>query len=118
MIDERIDRMFDRNVVFQRADVFDEHIRIERLRVVVIEFRALFVRQFGMGFVVVVVAERDYLFLLESLLQSFYQRAFTRSCAACDTDDCHIHNSRFVVLFYFPFSACDNLLTGFSPKTV
>ena len=96
--------MFDRNVVFQRADVFDEHIRIERLRVVVIEFRALFVRQFGMGFVVVVVAERDYLFLLESLLQSFYQRAFTRSCAACDTDDCHIHNSRFVVLFYSPLS--------------
>jgi hypothetical protein len=88
------------------------------LRVVVIEFRALFVRQFGMGFVVVVVAERDYLFLLESLLQSFYQRAFTRSCAACDTDDCHIHNSRFVVLFYSPFSACDNRLTGFSPKTV
>ena len=37
VIDERIDRMFDRNVVFQRADVLDEHIRIERLRVVVIE---------------------------------------------------------------------------------
>ena len=71
VIDERIDRMFDRNVVFQRADVFDEHICIERLRVVVIEFRALFVRQFGMGFVVVVVAERDYLFLLESSCNRF-----------------------------------------------
>ena len=27
-------------------------------------------------------------------------------------------NDRFVVLFYSPFSACDNRLTGFSPKTV
>lgn len=77
VLDKRIDRMFDRNVLLERLDVVHQHLGVECLRVVVVELRALLVSQFRMRLVVVIVAERYDVVALESLLQTLDEGRFS-----------------------------------------
>ena len=91
VVDERIDGMRYRHIILERLDMVDQHVGIERLRVVVIEFGALLVREFRVGLIIVVMAQRRHVVVNERLLQSLYERAFARSRAARNTYYRHFH---------------------------
>ena len=92
MLDERVDRMRNRYIVFQRTDMFHHHVGVERLRVIVIELRALLVGQFGMRLVVVVVAQRGDVVVLERLLQPLDERTLAGTRSAGNADDRNVHD--------------------------
>ena len=84
--------MLDGDVVLQRLDVVDQHLRVERLRMVVIEFRAFLVGQLGVRLVIVVVAERHDVVAYEGLLQAFDERGLSRAGSPGDSDYGNIHS--------------------------
>ena len=100
VVDERIDRMFDRHVLLQRLDVFDKHLRVECLRVVVIEFRTLLVGELRVGLVVVVVAERHHVVALEGFLQPLDERRFSRAGSSGHSDYRNFHEVSSLLLFF------------------
>lgn len=91
MLDERIDRMLDGHVVLQRLDVFDQHLGIECLGVVVVELRALLVGQFGMSLVVIIVTQRGDIVASEGFLQPFDERRFSGAGSTGNSDDGNFH---------------------------
>ena len=82
MLYERIYGMFDRDILLQRPNMGHHHVRVERLRMVVIEFRTLLVRQFGMSLIVIVVAQCGHIVLAEGLLKTFDQSTLAGTCTA------------------------------------
>ena len=105
VVHERVHRVFDRYVLLERLDMVHHHLRVERLRMVVVEFRALLVRQFGVGLVVEVVAQRGDIVATESFLQTFYERRFSRAGSSGHTDYGYFHGFMdWVWLFSFRFS--------------
>ena len=84
--------MLDGDVVLQRLDVVDQHLRVERLRMVVIEFRAFLVGQLGVRLVIVVVAERHDVVAYEGLLQALDERGLSRAGSPGDSDYGNIHS--------------------------
>ena len=92
VVDERVDRVLDGDVVLQRLDVVDQHLRVERLRMVVIEFRAFLVGQLGVRLVIVVVAERHDVVAYEGLLQAFDERGLSRAGSSGDSDYGNFHS--------------------------
>ena len=99
VVDERVDRVFDGHVVLQRLDMLHEHLRVEGLRMVVVEFRTLLVGEFGMRLVVVVVAERHHVVADERFLQTLDERRFSRAGSPGDSDYRYVHKiSKFLIL--------------------
>ena len=92
VVDERVDRVLDGDVVLQRLDVVDQHLRVERLRMVVIEFRAFLVGQLGVRLVIVVVAERHDVVAYEGLLQAYDERGLSRAGSSGDSDYGNFHS--------------------------
>ena len=118
VLDKRIYGVLDRHVVLQCLQVFDQHLRIERLRVVVVELRALLVGQFVVRLIVEIVAEGYNVVALKSLAQSLYQCTLARTRSAGNSNDRYVHNGVvFSLLLYekignstsqraFPISHC------------
>ena len=86
VLGEGVDGALDALSLLELADMLDHHIRIEGVRMVVVELGALLEAQFVMGLIVVVVTERGDVLLDKGLLQLAYEGRLTRGRASSDTN--------------------------------
>jgi len=87
-----VSRALDGQALFELAQVFDHHVRVECVRVVVIEKAPLLERQLVVPLVVVVVAQnRDV--VAEAIDQRPHERRLAAAGAAGHTDHNGIHSA-------------------------
>ena len=91
MFRKGIDGTLDRHILLQRTDMLHKHVGVKCLGMVVVQFRTLFVGQLGVSLVVIVVAERRDIVILERLLQPFDKGALAGTRPAGNTDYRYIH---------------------------